>query len=540
MIRRPLSYVLALCLPSVGLACRSEPIDPGTMSQEAADRTADIVRSGALAMKGNQGATSALSDTGNGVGKMVRVFRLSGSDSGSGGTVVVPATPGGAAPGGTQLVSRSSWGQRALQRLGGMAAVVASSTTGDSVTSSGGAAGSGSASSSDVSADLDMAADTLRKLIRNRLLADTNLESKTDDEAIYRLNPDPTCRGLDDDKLDPDCVDTLTKLQVRLRLTRAGDGVEIGLLLAAERVHAVSVLVSSNQLALDVYFGAVKAAILAVAKELGEQPPELPGVMTGTVELSLTKDGPHKVTLASSVLEALEVVNADPKVTIRTAATKPAIALTADGDAGTITARINVAKTEVVVPWQPGQHETGADADIVLGGLTGETTFTQASKTIVLEQLGLGAGPSYLDVRGQRILAAELNPSDGRAFDLSIDFDAQGNPRIAFAPRVDFSLACKLGLVAADFDEAPPSFLLDETYRLQIDPAAGLAPVLAPYQSTNPGDEGGIRVQSGVFSLSSSKVASPVTAAAGQCLVGNEPQPNAHPLLGALEVVTCQ
>src|SRR4051812_44391878 len=108
MIRRPLSYVLALCLPTVSLACRNEPIDPATMSQEAADHTADIVRSGALAMKGNQGAADAVADTGNGVGKMVRVFRLSSSSSssGSGGSVVTPASPGTVAPGpstGTKL-----------------------------------------------------------------------------------------------------------------------------------------------------------------------------------------------------------------------------------------------------------------------------------------------------------------------------------------------------------------------------------------------------------------------------------------------------
>lgn len=42
----------------------------------------------------------------------------------------------------------------------------------------------------------DDTADDLRVWLRERILADANLESQASDEAVYLLHGDPTCRGL--------------------------------------------------------------------------------------------------------------------------------------------------------------------------------------------------------------------------------------------------------------------------------------------------------------------------------------------------------
>jgi hypothetical protein len=553
MIRNRISYSLALCLPFTLVACHKDgadggggaPVDPVSMSQQAADRAAEVLHSTAAAMQGNRSLSAATSDASDGVGTMVRVFRLSGSDSVSGtggGPTTTPTSPGTDVPPGGVKKSDPNWGELTLAGVQRLAGVLAGNRRQAAAPAPDGVVLTAATSdNSDLSDQLDMQADDVRKVIHDRLLAETNLESKSDSEAIYLLHADPTCRSIKDDSIDQKCVEQLPKLQIRLRLTRQGEGAEVGLLFGPARLHPASVFVQPNQLAVELYLAPLKDTILFASAALGEMAPELPATMRGTLRASLTKDGPKRATAAVAVLADIEFADGD--VTIRTAATNPALAFTADGDARSITGKVNIARTEVIVPWTPTERVVGAKADIVLGGLTGETTFTDMDKQIVLKRLGLGDGPSYLDVieggATKRIVQADLNPQDGRTFDLGITFDAQNQPRITLTPRVDFSLMSHFDLVAPDFDKAPPSFLLDETYRLQLTPAGGSSVVLAPFTSGVPGEEGGIRVVSGQFSLGSNKVAMPVTAAAGQCIVGTEPPTGSHPLLGGLKVVAC-
>jgi hypothetical protein len=143
-------------------------------------------------------------------------------------------------------------------------------------------------------------------------------------------------------------------------------------------------------------------------------------------------------------------------------------------------------------------------------------------------------------VRGDRIIALDLNPADQRAFDATITFTPEGLPRLALSPRFDLGLMFKLGLVAAELEQAGspvPPHLLDESYRLQLDAAGGQPPVL---QAREHADGGGLEIVSGRLTLSSSRVPEPVTAAAGQCVYPREPAPDQHPVLGTLNVTTCQ
>ena len=73
----------------------------------------------------------------------------------------------------------------------------------------------------------------------------------------------------------------------------------------------------------------------------------------------------------------------------------------------------------------------------------------------------------------------------------------------------------KLAAVAADLRTPPPSFLLDETYRLTLDRAAGQGPVIEAVQDDLGG--GAVKLVNGSVSLSSTKATAPVTASAGRC-----------------------
>ena len=105
----------------------------------------------------------------------------------------------------------------------------------------------------------DDTADQLKIWLRERVLADANLESKTDDEAIYLLHPDPTCRRIpsaDDPpgtipELNTTCVDDLTRLEVRVSLRADGDGGRLAILIGPERIELSVFVIHSDLLALE-------------------------------------------------------------------------------------------------------------------------------------------------------------------------------------------------------------------------------------------------------------------------------------------------
>jgi hypothetical protein len=243
-----------------------------------------------------------------------------------------------------------------------------------------------------------------------------------------------------------------------------------------------------------------------------------------------------------AISEAIEVKEKDSTTRFKTAASEPGaplFGLTVDGDAGTMTGRLGLTTTELFAPWQPdGNKNTGAEMHLVAGGLTGAITFTKAADSVKLTGLGLGKGATYLEVRGQRIFQLDLNENDGRAYDVAIDFDSAGAPRLAISPRFDLKMAWKLAAVAADFKSAPPAHMLDETYQLKLDPAQGLGPSFGPFEN-KAAHQSGLRLLAGKLTLSSSKVATPFTLDAGQCLIGKEPGAGEHPVLGAFAATTC-
>ena len=219
----------ALCLPVIlaGVVGCQQPLDPGSMSGEAAQRSAEVVHSTARALRANDKAAGAAEGTGDGLAIIGRTFgRIPLNPTANEGSGSGPTTP--PQPKRTVVSDWRRLGARlGMERLGRLFAeraqrdatfpnahprVQLAAPEPDEATS--------------LADGLDKAADQLDKLIRERLLAPANLEDKNDVEATYRLKPDPTCRDLDTGAIDEDCRDTLTKLEVRIRLTRDGEGSE--------------------------------------------------------------------------------------------------------------------------------------------------------------------------------------------------------------------------------------------------------------------------------------------------------------------------
>jgi len=402
----------------------------------------------------------------------------------------------------------------------------------------------------------DDTADDLRVWLRTRILADGNLESQTSDQAVYLLHGDPTCRALPLDgapvgtvpALDAHCADQLERLQVRVVLRADGDGVRLTIEVGPDKLELSAFVIHSNLLAIETDLAKAHTATTFIDQTLGSDSP-MGGTqfeqLEGTVRVSLRKDGDKKVTFAVSLPAAIHVATRSASGTlgpdVQVAATDPLIALAADGVAQAATATVNLGAVDVLANWNPQSisgQTPNRDLHVAVGGLTGATTFTEGIKELVSK--GLGVGSSSVRVRGMSIFDLDLNPSDMHRFDLRISIDPAGEPHFAVTPRFDLSLGLHLGLITNDFvrESPPPSYTLDEVYRIRLDQGGATATV-----ATVPASgafTGGLAVGPGTLTLSSTKVADPIVVPAGKCLTGvSTVPPGAHPILGALSVVDC-
>jgi hypothetical protein len=524
--------------------CQKEaPIDAAALAAQASDSAAAIFSSAALSAQANEGAQKATSHLGSGLSTIAGSFERVPLDTGK--TTTSPYIRQ-MSPVRTALLSVPAF--RAVLRPLATESLLGPSPITLSPTSPAGSSGAlahvvTGEQSSELASDLDDTGQALGQLLRERVFVASNLESKSDSEAIYRLRADPTCRDLDDGHMDAGCEKNLDKVELRVRLSKsAASGAQIDLLVGSERAFPLRLIIDPAELATELYLGELKRSSAILATALGKSD-DSPDVFKGTVRLALTKEGPKAVSFAAAILQTIEIEQtfgkSDPG-RFRSAAANPVWKLTADGDKGTITGMMGLGATEFFGPWNPkGTAAKNTDMHVMLGGLTGQITFTQASSDVKLTGLGWGAGPTYVEVRGQRIFQLDLNPQAARMFDLAISFDAQDKPVLAVAPRFDLTLGMHFGLVAADYGSPPPAHLLDETYDLALDPAAGATPVIAPWQSST-SDVRGLKLVAGQLSIGSSKAGAPVVVHAGQCLIARQPQAGDHPVIGAMQAADCK
>lgn len=397
----------------------------------------------------------------------------------------------------------------------------------------------------------DSSADDLKVWIRERILADANLESSSDEEAVYLLHPDPSCRQLPQDGDSPDvmpplnskCVDELTKLEVRVALRADGDGGRATILIGPHKLELSTFIVHSNSIALEVDLAKAYAATQEIDQTLGTDSPSMSryDALSGKLRMSLTKNGEKNVTGAYSVLQAIKVSTLDssgaPGPAVTLAASDPTLSVTADGINQTLRAMVGMGKLDVSADWDPqGTLAPNRDLHFSIGGIFSDTTFTDGADTITGK--GVGFGPLEYDVRGQQFVTVALNPNNGSKFDYQLSLDANNQPQITLTPRFDLSIGAHLGVIASQLTSAPPSYELDETYRINLDGAGASAGVRAVPQTSTFG--GGLAVTAGTLTFSTTSSSQPVVVPVGKCLTTLSDAPaGAHPLLGKLAVVDC-
>jgi hypothetical protein len=508
-----------LSLPLLALACNSQPIDPTTLAMQAALNAREVVHQSGGGVAFTQSSDSGLQKILSGMAHANE--GLSGMAA-----AVMPVMPDQMPPG-TSAMGSSPMAQAAA----GMPSLL------------------------NTEEKFDDTADDLKTFLRERILADANLESKSTDEAVYLLLGDPTCRALPRagdptgtmPALDTKCVDQLNKMPIRIVMRADGDGVRLTVELGPDKLELASFIIHSNLLAVEVDFAKAYTATQYAQQTLGQDTP-MGGTqfekLVGAMRVSLRKDGDKKVTFATSVLSAIDVAEKSatgvPGTEVKLAATDPLVSVSLDGVAQTASLKIDAGALDVLGTWDP--HNTGVanrDLHVAIGGLTGETTFKEGVEELVAKGLGIGA--TSVKVRGLSVFDLGLNPSDMNRFDLKVTVDAANEPHFEITPRFDLTVGTHFKVIAADYaaDNQPPSYLLENTYSVKLDNGGATTTIEAvPANGTF---AGGLKVDVGMLTISSSSpTATSVTVPMGQCLTGvSNPPADADPIVGALTAVAC-
>jgi len=503
------TFALLPLLAAPLAACHNDPIDPAALSDRIAAQAREMVHQSGGGVAFTQDSNSGLSKIANG----------------------------------TQSAGDSIMGAMPSPMPAAMASAMKDSPLASAM--------AGMDSMLTTEEQFDDTADRLKTWLRERVLADANLESKTDDEAIFLLHPDPTCRRLltaDDPPgtvpdLNTTCVDQLTRLQVRVSLRADGDGGRLGILIGPDRVELAVFVVHSDLLALEEDLPQAYQATQIIDQTLGTDSPSPArfDALAGKIRLAVHKDGEKKVTFSGSVLEAIHIGEIDAAggvgPDVKLGASDPTIAVTADGTVQTLTVKVDMGTLDVLGDWDPmSVASPNRDLHVQVGGIYGSGTFTEASDDIVVT--GVGIGETTIDAHGARIFDLGLNRGDMRRFDGRVFLNAAGQPEVQLTPRFDLDVAYHLALVASEYTTPPASYLLDESYRVLLDNGGAATGVAAVPASATFG--GGIKVTAGTLTISSTGAPQPVVVPTGKCLTGGATVPaGAHPVLGALSVVDC-
>jgi hypothetical protein len=409
-------------------------------------------------------------------------------------------------------------------------------------------------------ADLREAIDEFIGNLRDEIFARANLEASTGTSATYRLGPSVLCSDDSvtpaepgqpapapmDPVYDPDCVDEANRLQVRLHLTLASPGnVNMALMLTEAKRTPVTFELYRDHVSASSNLAEIKATLDAAGEDTSAIP-----TLSGRVGVELRRNGELDWSFLGHVYENVAVVveNDDAeRVHVGVGASSPSMELRLNGNArnilgsidyGAITAGgpLNAFRdsfTEVEIDPLTGEEipqpvYTG-NVELLIGGYEGSVTFDGSTDHLSLEGLGLGDVASTLKWNDQILAQFDLNPSNGRHFDLGYQKTNTGS-EFTFSPTFDALLRLNFAPLASQITDLSPS-LMDDTIHVWFD---GQNPKIEVTDEQ-------VKVVTGTLNVTSTATPeSNLTVPAGMCLVDSGATDPANEAIGALTTGTCQ
>lgn len=388
----------------------------------------------------------------------------------------------------------------------------------------------------------------LERWVKERLLAQENLEEKGESEATYLLKGDPTCRplvapGVTPPPPDPECTTKLEKIEARVLMKALLDGILLRFVVGPDRLEVSSILLRLDGLEWHADLGKSTLSTEYVNAALGDTNPGAArfAKLAGKTIVNVTNSAATGVTVTASISEALDIVRTDaagkPLTTLKVAAsTTPVLALSGDNATKTLVLQLGLGATTLETAWDPNRSgAVNLDHAISFTAVSARGRLVESARELRLTEVLMA---DYAEtVRGVKTLSVKLNPDSGGKVDAVVKLDPAGMPSIEVSPKLEISALFAMAGLAPDFKAVPKPYLPDETFALVLDGGDKPGKVRIVEQR---GAFAGIAVEEGTLRVTSTKSETPLAVPSGKCLARlKSPPPNGHPLLRLLAAVDC-
>jgi hypothetical protein len=337
-------------------------------------------------------------------------------------------------------------------------------------------------------------------------------------EGIYQVPPSLVCTetsidasGGEVQTIDAECAAKLAEAQLRIRVSKDGDLIRFSLQVGADHDEPLTLGLEPSAISLTIDLDDAWRAAAALAKIYGEELPnaELAGQITGRLEIlgaahaKATLDIDRAISIAFA--EAGAALDGPDAYRFSSAQAKVlALELDGAGKRGSYALGLGATAAHVLVD---ALTDTGTRRDryeLDLPGLTATATFA-AGKPLELTRVSLGDRTASISKNGKTATAVDLNPADGRAFSATLTLDpATGRETLAVSPKLDLRIA------------------VDHAAWGELAPVYDVTQILLDGSLRSDATVDRLEVLTGSFRISTNPATYGFSAAAGQCVAGDE------------------
>lgn len=339
----------------------------------------------------------------------------------------------------------------------------------------------------DVQIAYDGQDEELNRILTEYVFTQDNIETAEERRIVYLLKGDNVCKDVEGgDKAQ--CIDYFNKAEIRLNVTSpAPKALTIKVFISAQRHNPVDLQLAADSLYVTARLADAKASAKHIAQSLGEELPELPQTIEGTIYGGVTVKKNGNDLSMTTLLEVKEKVTvADSALGYNFSVDAGVISkINVDPNAQTIQSTTNMGIIKALIPafaTQNGDlvpfHNDGDDAakkhalEATIGGLNADILFDAKNEVITAKGLGLGDATTTFKVDGNPFLSIDLNPNANRRVDLTVKEAANGDMSLSIAPSLDLTVAlatAKLKAMVPDIDA--PQWTLDEVLNIKAEGA---------------------------------------------------------------------
>jgi hypothetical protein len=416
-----------------------------------------------------------------------------------------------------------------------------------------GSAGGGSTGSTGGTVDAVPASTTnglrdflhqVAKEARAHVFREEFVEVDDGNKVVYKINPASACGT------DTSCIEKLTQNPVRFAVTaNTDDELDVSLIVGEARHTPGTAVLGPKKLSVRVDLAEAMATVRLFTSAADQQ--SFPERLDGVLEGSIDKRAEGDFAISGSVLEKFDLVVGQAKgkrVAVTVLPSSPTSQITINAVTNTLGYATNLGAVDVQVAGaavcddQCGTKERTGTFSAHLGGFTGTFAVTNATTDLTFSGVGLGNDTSHVDLNNDRLGTLDVNAKNGRTFTVSFKKTAEGT-LVTFEPALDIKLGLMLNKLSESLRVDMPTWLSDEIFEVLLG-AAAKPSVLIPAPTCDAlgraTSKSELKVVTGNLSLSSSSLSTPVTVAAGMCLVPVKGVASGANPMSYLQAGTCQ